>query len=151
MLVILFLKLVWVLGAVINITILIKMVLRPSIWSTINTYLGLVLFLNLCFLMSNIFLFTDEYAPSSHQSGLDYNQSSFSCSANVVANFLHETPTMLLLLAIVFIRFLMIKHAENIREEKKFCKIHQAHISLIGALVGVLVLMTSLIYIINLL
>ena len=146
MLVILFLKLVWVLGAVINITILIKLVLRPSIWSTINTYLGLVLFFNLCFLMSKIFLFTDEYAPSSHQSGLDHNQS---CSANVVFNFLHGTPTMLILLAAVFIRFVMIKHAENIRKEKKFCKSHQAHISRIGALVGVLVLMTSLVYIIN--
>ena len=56
---------------------------------------------------------------------------------------------MLLLLAIVFIRFVMIKHAENIRKEKKFCKSHQARLSLIGALVGVLVLMTSLIYTIN--
>jgi hypothetical protein len=83
------------------------------------------------------------------KSGLDDHRTILFCSANIVANFLHGTTTMLLLLAIVFIRFLMIKHAANIREEKKFCKSHQAHISLIGALVGILVLMTSLVYFIN--
>ena len=149
---------IWTVGVIINLTLIIKLLRSPSLWSTINIYLSCVLLLNCCFLISKIVLFPEEDITTKlEESLMDYllrlvsfnHQTSLSCSTHVLANFFHGVPTMLILLGVVFIRLIMIKHAEKVRQDKMPRKRDQARLSMIGVLVGVLIITLCLIYMVN--
>ena len=65
------------------------------------------------------------------------NYRSIVCSAKYISSFLHGSSTLAILLGTIFIRSMMVKHADNIRTDN--CKSHQARLSIIGILVAVFI------------
>ena len=63
---------------------------------------------------------------------------SVACSGQFVVQFIHEYFTRRMLIGMVFIRTIMVKHADNIRTNN--CKAHQAILSYIGILILIFVI-----------
>ena len=62
------------------------------------------------------------------------------CSAEYICGFVHGSLTLNVLIGIIFIRLMMIKHAEKIRTGSLDYKNYQARLSIIGVLVSVYIL-----------
>ena len=141
-------KNIWFLGACVNLTLLSKLIVRPKLWSTTNSFLGCILALNSFYLFIHIMLNVEEKKKGNNDDLLFqslehlYADSYMSviCSARYMSYFIHGSSTLYVMVGIIFIRSMMIKHADNIRQNNLACKSHQARLSVIGILVAVLVL-----------
>ena len=56
-----------------------------------------------------------------------------------MSHFIHGTAILSVLLGSIFIRSMMVKHADNIRPDIYECKRHQARVRIIGVLVAVFI------------
>jgi hypothetical protein len=138
----------WLFGMSVNLIIISKLLIRPVLWSTTNSFLGCILTLNFFYLLVQIFINIEEYEeigleedPIIQSLELLFTDSykSIICSARYMAYFIHGSSTLYVMVGIIFIRSIMIKHADNIRQDNLACKSHQARLSVIGILVAVLV------------
>ena len=142
----------WLFGASVNLFLLLKLCMRPSLWSTTNSFIGFILVLNLVYLLLQVFLVNDlKETTSSNDAlvqGLEHlfidNFKSILCSTKYISDFIFSSSTLFSFLGTIFIRSMMIKHADNIRQDGISCKSHQAHLSIIGILVGVLIITVSI-------
>ena len=64
---------------------------------------------------------------------------SLSCTVDVIFHFFHGFSTLIILIGIIFIRSMMIKHADVVLLNSHVPKPHQAQISIIGNLVALFV------------
>ena len=134
-------------GAFINLFLIFKIVIRPVLWSTTNTFLCCLLCLNSFHLLVQVFLLKEKSIPlldDAFLQSLDYMfydiNTSKICSAEYICGFVHGSLTLNVLIGIIFIRLMMIKHAEKIRTGSLDCKDYQARLSIIGVLVSVYIL-----------
>jgi hypothetical protein len=136
----------------VNFILLLKLCMRPALWSTTNSFIGIILVLNFFYLLLQIFLVNDaEETASANDAfvqGLDNlfidNFKSIICSTKYISDFIYSSSTLFSFLGTIFIRSMMIKQAENIRQDGFRCKSHQARLSFIGILVGVFIFTVSI-------
>ena len=139
-------KLIYTFGLIINFQMLLNILVRPVLWSTTNTFIGCLLASNFFYLTFQSLLDQANEVPIPDENiilhFLEYNFSdnfnSLICSAQFISQFLHGTISILTLVSIVFIRSMMVKHADDIRMNN--CKTHQARLSYIGIFVAVFIL-----------
>ena len=130
-------------GICVNFLFMTKLLVRPVLWSTTNTFLCCFLVINLFFLILQLLLIGQDVneAETEILQSLEYLFSDFSesirCSAKYVSHFIHGTAILTILLGSIFIRSMMVKHAENIRPDSYERKNHQARVRIIGILVAV--------------
>ena len=135
------------LGIYVNFHLVLNILIRPILWSTTNTFIGCILTSNIFFLSFQALL--DESYMNINQGDdivIQYLEQSFSdhyttiiCSAKFLSKFIHGTITITILVAIIFIRSMMVKYADNIRTNNFECKSHQARLSFIGVLVAIFI------------
>ena len=152
-------KLILLFGVSVNFFLFSKLIIRPVLWSTINTFLGCLLFINFLYLLVQIFLIgegsentdpnVDDFVQSLEYVFSDHYRSIL-CSAQYMTGFFHGSSTLIILLGIIFIRLMMIKYADNIRTDSLDRKVHQARLSIIGILVVVFIFTFCIGVIINL-
>ena len=128
-------KLTWLFGFSVNFLLISKLLIRPVLWSTTNTFLACFLSINLFYLLVQIFLVgegTEKTDPSNDviiqaldDLFYDHHKSIF-CSVQYMSNFIHGSSTLIVLLGTIFIRSMMVKHADNMRPDSLDCKSHQA-------------------------
>ena len=138
----------WLFRMSVNLILISKLLIRPVLWSTTNSFLGCILTLNFFYLLVQLSINIEEYEEIDLQEdpiiqSLDYlfadSYKSIICSARYISYFIHGSSTLYVMVGIIFIRSMMIKHADNIRQNNLACKSHQARLSFIGILVAVLV------------
>ena len=145
-------NMLWVLGSSVNFFLISKLLIRPVLWSTTNSFLGFILTLNFFYLLLQIFLVGQENEETNADDAIIQslehlftdNYKSILCSAKYISDFIHGSSTLFFLVGIIFIRSMMIKHADNIRPDEIPCKSHQARLSIIGILVAVLTFTISI-------
>ena len=138
----------WLFGMSVNLILISKLLFRPVLWSTTNSFLGCILTFNFFYLLVQLLTNIEEYEEIGLQEdpiiqSLDLlfadSYKSVICSARYISYFIHGSSTLYVMVGIIFIRSMMIKHADNIRQDNLACKSHQARLSVIGILVAVLV------------
>ena len=142
----------WLFGAFVNLNLLLKLFMRPSLWSTTNSLIGFILVLNFFYLLLQVFIVNDVKETTSPNDallqGLENlfidNLKSILFSTNYISDFIYSSSTLISFLGTIFIRPMVIKHADNIRQGGIRCKSHQARLSIIGILVGVLIFTVSI-------
>ena len=141
-------KTTWLFGILVNLLLISKLLIRPVLWSTTNTFLVCFLSINVFFLLVQILLVVEENDEKDPYDevlihvldSLFYDhQKSIFCSVQYMSNFIHATSTLNVLLGTIFIRSMMVKHADNMRPNSLDCKSHQARLSIIGILVAVFI------------
>ena len=145
-------KLFWLFGASVNLFLISKLFIRPSLWSTNNSFIVAILVLNFFYLLLQVFLVNDVKETTSSDDafvqGLENlfidNFKSILCSTKYISDFMYSSLTLFSFLGTIFIRSMMIKHAENICLDGFLCKRHQARLSIIGILVGFSILTVSI-------
>ena len=137
--------LVWTFGLLINFLLLTHLLLRPKLWSTINTYTSLILSLNVIYLLYLLIINDEEIALEDEPfiNALDQmyedQYRSISCSTSYMFSYMHISLYLYIILGIIFIRSMMIKRAPDICLQKSKCKKHQAHLASIGLIVGIVI------------
>jgi hypothetical protein len=136
-------KIIWIFGVLVNFWLLRNLSLRPLLWSTVNIFLGVVLLFNtlilaekLCFEIGAFKNEGDDLMVLALENLFNDHPNSISCTLDVLAHFFHGFSTLMILIGILFIRSIMIKHAEDVRSNSHVHKLHQAEISLLGFLVA---------------
>ena len=130
-----------------NFLLIFNLVIRPVLWSTTNTFLGCLLCINFLYILVElcILIDTNELSDQFIDEGLiqvldhvfsDYYKSIL-CSARYLAGFIFLFSSLVIILGTIFIRMIMIKHAENIRTNRFIRKGHQAYLKIFGILVRV--------------
>ena len=141
-------KLIYVFGAYANFHLVFNLLIRPALWSTNNTFLGCFLSINFFYLIIQIFIgdANDKTFPVDDMI-IQYLEYSFSdnrkaiiCSTKYISKYFHGSCTLTIICGSVFIRSMMVKHANNIRTNNLDCKSHQAYLSDIGILAAILIL-----------
>ena len=141
-------KMILVFGAYANFLLVSNLLIRPVLWSTNNIFLGCFLSINFFYLIIQIFIgdANDQTIPDGDMI-IQYFEYSFSdnyksmiCSTKYISQYIHGSFTLTILCGSIFIRSMMIKHADNIRPNNLDCKSHQAYLSDIGILCAVLIL-----------
>ena len=139
-------KIIWIVGVYVNFWLLRNLSLRPLLWSTVNTFLGVVLLFNtlilaekLCFEIGAFKTEGDDLMVLALENLFNDYPNSIACTLDVTAHFFHGFSTLMILIGIIFIRSMMIKHAEAVRPNSRVLKPHQAHVSLIGYLVAIFI------------
>ena len=132
-------KTAWLFGIFINFYLISKLLIRPVLWSTTNTFLACLLLLNFFYLVVQIILIGEGYKETDPSDDViiqsldnlfyDHHKSIF-CSAQYMSNFIHGSSTLTVLLGTIFIRSMMVKHADNMRPDSLDCKSHQARLSI---------------------
>ena len=95
----------------VNGTILSKILTRPKLWSTINTFLIIMLF---CNFVIGTFEFSLPVAGSIYGE-LDKNTKLYFCTATILPLQFHRVVTLKLSIWLVFFRSMMIKRADDIQ------------------------------------
>ena len=120
--------------------LVLKVLIRPVLWSTTNTFLCCLLSLNALLLLCKLFLISDKINSTTDDvilQALDYlllaKENSRICSALFIVGFIYQFVTLSVLLVIINIRMMMINYAEHIRTSSMICRNHQAQLSKIGA------------------
>ena len=115
---------VWLFGIFVNFFLMTKLLIRPVLWSTTNTFLGCFLVINGVYLILQLLLIgqdvnnaESEIFQSLEYLFFDYSES-IRCSAKYMSHFIHGTAILNLLLGSIFIRSMMVKHADNIRPDR---------------------------------
>ena len=140
----------YLIGVTINFSLLLNLLLRPILWSTVNTFLGVVIFLNIIFLSEKICLAIimrtsiiqediDEPIILALENLFSDHQKSISCSTHTILYWVHGFSITMILLGVLFIRSIMIKHAEAVCPNSIRPHINQAEMKVIGLLVAILV------------
>ena len=136
-------KIIWIFGVYVNFWLLRNLSLRPLLWSTVNTFLGVVLIFNtlilaekLCFEIGAFKYEGDDITVLALENLFNDHPNSIACTLDVLAHFFHGFSTLMILIGVIFIRSIMIKHAEDVRPNSGVPKPHQADISLVGFLVA---------------
>ena len=141
-------KMILVFGAYANFLLVSNLLIRPVLWSTNNIFLGCFLSINFFYLIIQIFIgdANDQTIPDGDMI-IQYFEYSFSdnykaiiCSIKYISQYIHGSFTLCILCGSIFIRSMMVKHADNIRTNNLDCKSHQAYLSDIGILAGILIL-----------
>ena len=112
----------FIFGIIINFQMLLSILVRPVLWSTTNTFIAFLLASNLLYLTFQSLLDQENEViiPDDNMIlyFLEYNFfeefKSLNCSAKFISQFLHGAVSLLLLVGVVFIRSMMVKHAQNI-------------------------------------
>ena len=138
---------IWVFGVFINSFFLVKLLLRPSLWSTINTFIGAFFLSNLLYLSCQVYLASAIHTDDENEEIVealeklyDDPDQSFICAVKYMTYFLHGSSIIAITLGTIFIRSMMIKYADNIRPEQHNCKSHQAQLRIIGVVVALYIL-----------
>ena len=138
--------LAWYCGVFLNIYFILKLLIRPRLWSTTNTFLGFFLVFNLFFLVFQLLIMDREvlqYESKMIQS-LEYlfleKLKAVLCSGKYIAHVIYVTAILNILIGSIFIRSMMVKHANNIQQDNYQCKSHQARLRFIGFLVTIFIL-----------
>ena len=134
---------VWIFGLCVNLLLLMLILMRPRLWTTINTYTCFILILS-CFYLSFLIIvnaevrFSDDDILSVGLERLydDWYRSIY-CALKYIFSTIYLSLSLILIVVIIFIRSMMIKFASNIRIEKKHCKAHQAHLATVGLIGGI--------------
>ena len=134
-------------GVILNSYLLATLLLRPSLWSTNNTFIGCILASNILYLnLQIIFDKDDDLTETQSNDTLNHfmefrfhdTTRSVACSGQFLAQFIHERFVRYMLIGMAVLRSIMVKHANNIRT--KNCKAHQARLSYIGILILIFVI-----------
>ena len=139
---------IFVFGIYSNISLVCKVMIRPLLWSTTNTFLCFLLLLNAVYLLLQMFLsIIKEITPEEEDSFLQalnymYFDKGISkiCSAQYIASLLFKSATLNILLGVLVVRFMLVRYAENIRTNSMACKSYQARLSTIGIIWSVYIL-----------
>ena len=140
---------IWVFGISVNFFLILKLLIRPILWSTTNTFLGCFLSLNFFHLLVQILLVgkvnnetdpADTVIIQALDNFFSDHYKSIFCSTQIISNFVHGSFTMTVLFGTIFIRSMMVKHADNLRPDNLECKSHQARLSIVGILVAVYII-----------
>ena len=125
-------------GGSANFLLMFNLAIRPVLWSTTNTFLGCLLSINfmlilvdICILEPNEQVVEDEFVQALDYLFLDH-QKSILCSVLYLANIIFTFSSLVILLGTIFIRMMMIKHAENFQTDSFIRKAHQAYVRMIG-------------------
>ena len=122
-------------GVILNSYPLATLVLRPSLWSTNNTFIGCILASNILYLNIQIIFEKDDDLTENQSNNIFDHFMEFrfhdttravACSGQFLAQFIHDRFVRYMLICMVFLRSIMVKHANNIRT--KSCKAHQARL-----------------------
>ena len=136
-----------ILGIFINIFLICKVVARPLLWSTINTFFCSLFCLNAFHLLLQLFLIIMEIRPEKEEAFLqaldflfiDIRKSKI-CSSRFLAGYIFRLSTLNILGGVHMIRFLLIRYAERIRTRSMARKTHQARLSTLGKIMSVYIL-----------
>ena len=136
-------KLLVFFGILVNFYPLLNIFFRPVLWSTTNSFIITLLASNIFFLNFQIIIeeADERYIPVETviSDAFEFGLSKTGiCSARYGLQLIHGSLSLTLLLGLVFIRSILVKHANNIRTTK--CHTHQARLSFIGGLVTILIL-----------
>ena len=136
----------WICGIFLNFYFILKLLIRPKLWSTTNTFLGFFLLFNLFFLLFQVLLIDGEVSEYKSEiiQFLEYlfleKLRAVFCSGKYIAHVIYITATLNILIGSIFIRSMMVRHANNIRQDSYQCKSHQARLRFIGFLVTIFIL-----------
>ena len=92
----------WLFGAFVNLNLLLKLFMRPSLWSTTNSFIGFILVLNFFYLLLQVFLVNDVKETTSANDallqGLENlfidNFKSILCSTKYISEFIYSSSTL---------------------------------------------------------
>ena len=125
---------------------LLSILVRPVLWSTTNTFIAFLLASNLVYLTFQSLLDQENEVIIPDDNMILYfleyhffeEFKSLNCSAKFISQFLHGAVSLLLLVGVVFIRSMMVKHAQNIGTDNS--KAHHASLSYIGSIVALFII-----------
>ena len=91
----------WLFGASVNLILLLKLFMHPSLWSTTNSFIGFIFFLNFFYLLLQVFLVNDvmetRSANDAFVQGLENlfidNFKSILCSTKYISEFIYSSST----------------------------------------------------------
>ena len=140
----------WVIGIGNNLVLIFNLLCRKSLWSTINTFMLVLLFLNLiCLVVQVIITFEEKKYVGLREDddalfqalNMWYNDDhrSVVCSIQYLSFFIYGSFSLYLLLGVIFIRSIMVKHASFIRQDESVLDVNQARLRVIGVLIAICV------------
>ena len=154
-------KILLFIGASANFLLIFNLLIRPVLWSTINTFLGSLLAINFLYILVEICLYNeisqinDKTEEDEIVQSLDHlfshHYKSVLCSAQYLSGYILRSFSLFVMLGTIFIRIMMVKYADNIRTNRLLLKNHHAHLRIIGILVALLIVIFMTNVIINIL